>query len=171
MDVLEAIVTSVISALLAGAVTWYIALKKMPHETKVMDSEESENLATTLNLVVTTLQNTVVASNSERKNLTSRIEELEAHRDMRSREIYALQQNLEQLNREYAKEVTSLQEKVRNLETQANESREKYERLKQYTNSLREAMKFAGLSVSEVPADLLDTIDKIVLPKSVKGHN
>lgn len=154
-------VISLIASAIGASVGWYVAARKTPKEMRVLDSQESENLATALNLAVQTLTNSMTNSNADRVVLEKRIDELEAHREMRSREIYTLQQQMEQLNREYAKQVSELSNKVKVLESQSLEWGKKYEKLKHYTEKLRQALNDAGLTVPEMDSDLLDTLDKI----------
>jgi predicted RNase H-like nuclease (RuvC/YqgF family) len=160
----EAILVAIIGALglLIGSVlAWGIALRKMPKEIKVLNSEEQENLSVALSNAVSAYNNSVTASNTLVKNLEGRVDELEAHRAMRSREIFTLQQNFEAQSREYAKKMQELQDTISALQAQVDEGSKKYEKLKKTTFKLYQALKDANVPIPDIDSELIDTLDKI----------
>lgn len=108
---------------IGGAVTWFVTLRKMPKELRVLNSEEQENLSVALNNAVTAYNTSLGAANAQRKDFEQRISELEAHRTERGRQIYTLETTIEQLkqtmearDREYIKETQALRGKLAEYE-------------------------------------------------------
>jgi chromosome segregation ATPase len=160
----ETILVAIIGTLglLIGAVlTWNVAMKKMPKELKVLDTQGTANLAQALNDATQALTNALQASNAERNSFETRINELEAHRDMRSREIYTLQQTLEKMQRDYVAETQSLRINVASLQAQVDDGSKKYEKLKKTTIKLYQALKDANVPIPDIDSELIDTLDKI----------
>jgi chromosome segregation ATPase len=170
--VLIAVVGLLSAFLSGGGVLAYVALKKSKTEIKVLDTQGTSNIAKALNDAAVAMGAILNASEadrqeavSDRKDLEARVDELEAHRSMRSREIYTLQQNLEKLtqdyeklNRVYAAETGKLREEVRLLQMKIAEGEEKNKTYKTVIERLIEALR-------KVDPQLLDGIE---LPETLE---
>lgn len=166
----ESVIVALIGLLgvaLGGGVMWFISLRKMPRELRLLSSQEQNNLAGALNEAVNALTQSLTAANSERKDFEDRINQLEAHRDVRSREIYTLQQDFlklnqdyEKLNRDHAKETQKLRDEVAALQQKVAEGEEKNKTYKVVIERLIEALRTVDPHLLE-GIELPDTLEKI----------
>jgi uncharacterized membrane protein YccC len=106
-------VVGLIATALGASVMWYVAVRKTPRELRVMGSQETENLAHALNDATQALINQGAATTAERKDMKSRIVELERVQGERTQTILDLTNQIEALNREYAREFSALKRQWR----------------------------------------------------------
>lgn len=168
------ILAGAIAGLLTALVGVYVALRMLKPNIKVANSQEQANLSKALKDAV----DAMLATSADRNALEIRVDELEAHRDQRTKELAFLQQQnddlqagmiatknqVEALNRQYTKEITLLREQVSSWEARYNEIKEKYHKVVEFfVNYMKEKNE-------PVPPDLAlllgDSISKFKLPKS-----
>ena len=108
-----------LGALISGSVLWYVAIRKTPSEIDALDAQETLSISAALKNAAESIDVLIKSQASERHDLESRIEELEAHRSERSRQIYTLektiqdlQQTIEARDREYAKAIGELEKQI-----------------------------------------------------------
>lgn len=159
-ETVQVAIIGAISALLGGAGMWLIAWKKYPREVRVLKSEETENMAKALNDATAAIINSVNAANkerelweSEKKLLIQRIDELEVHKNERTRMIYEIQRKLEASDREHVAQIAALQ-------TQIETGNGKYESLKKQTAKMYQALRDNNINI-DIDPDFRDTLERM----------
>lgn len=138
-NVLIAIITSItaiISAIITGSVLWWVAIRKTPKEVKVLSTQETLNFTESFKTYAEALDSVVKTVMATNKDLEGRVDELEAHRIERSRQIYELQQTIDDLklkneirDREYVQETQSLRDEIEAFKKKNTEYRTIIEKL------------------------------------------
>lgn len=148
---------SAIGGMVATIVTAYIALRNVKPNQRILKSQETSSLATAAETAAGALVDILKAFSDERKQFELRIDELEAHREERTKRIEELENSIESLNREYAAETQSLKEKIDDLQTQVTDGKDRYDRLVRVNEKLVQALKDASIPLPDIEADLTDS--------------
>lgn len=175
-------ITILNGALGAGAFT--VALKLLDHyfnlgkakaETRVLKSEESENITEAAQVAVNIMQQALAFKNVESKEYQERVRALEAkqeesagliqelqdHRDERGRQIKELTENNDALNAQIAALQKQIEKDTR--ETEALRKRiidleERYGRMKRINEKLVLALQDANVPLPDMNGDLTDSV-------------
>jgi chromosome segregation ATPase len=136
------ILIGAIVGLVTGLAGTYVALRMLPPNIAVAKSQEQKNLSDALKNAV----DAMLATSADRNALETRLDELEAHREKRTKEMLhlqmqnddlqaaqiATQRQIENLNREYTIELTKLREQLSNWEARYNEIKDKYHKVVEF---------------------------------------
>lgn len=166
-NIIIAIISAVTTLAGGGFIYAFIAWRKSKSEIKVIDTQGSANIAKALSDAGGFVSTLITSFQAERKDLEDRVNELEAHRDMRSREIYTLQQNFntlhdqyEKLNRDHAIETQKLRDEVQILQQKVAAGDKKNETYKLVIERLIEALRKVDPQLLE-GIELPETLEKI----------
>jgi chromosome segregation ATPase len=142
-------IVSFVSALVAVG-SLYVAFKKSKPEIKVLNSQEQLNLASALKQAAEALS----VSLTDRSELEGRIDELEAHREQRAKEIDTQNKEIDKLRAE----ITAMQ-----IDEARKTSRliEKLEAWEQWFTDVEKLLKELGKEVPARPDALRDSHPKI----------
>jgi predicted RNase H-like nuclease (RuvC/YqgF family) len=150
----------VLSALIGGGVAWYVALRKMPKEMRVLSSEEQKNLSDALNNAVAAYNTSLTASNFQKVNLEARIATLEKENEETRTARVERDARIAALEIDHAR----LQTQIAQWEARYNELEKKYSNSKRAIEILVKALDDAKIPMPQELAVLLgDSITKYKL--------
>lgn len=157
---MEDIVKMAITALLAGGVGWFVALRKAPAEIRVLTSQEKKNNADAANTATDAMINLLKFMQEERAENTKRIDELEAHRAQRNREIDELKVKIQSdlmETRNLRADYASAQKRIIKLEDMAI-------KMGEYIDTMKTKMQEAGMGVP-LNGDLMESVYRLRLKR------
>lgn len=162
-------------AIILRLIDAYINRGKVRAEAVVLKSEATENINEAAQVAVNILQQALAFKALENKEYRERVEtlernqrensklikELQDHRDERGKQIEELQEKNEAL----LSQVAGLRAQIAKDTAETRELRNKYQELKQFTQSLIDALEKRGISLPELNGKIPDSISGWKHPK------